>query len=93
MATAQKQRTFDVAFKMKVLDYASQHFNRAAAQTTPTILAVYWYIHTTYHPRIDTALSRLEKLINDTSRGVHSNTVYSMQHFIRQKGMLLVGIL
>ena len=42
MATAQKKQTFD-AFKLKVLDYASHHSNRAAAWTTPTILAVYQY--------------------------------------------------
>ena len=32
MATAQKKRMFDAAFKLKVLDYAVQHFNRAAAR-------------------------------------------------------------
>lgn len=32
MANAQKKRTFDVAFKLQVLDYASQDSNRAAVR-------------------------------------------------------------
>ena len=30
--TSQKKRTFDAAFKLKVIDYASEHSNREAAR-------------------------------------------------------------